>query len=141
NRQARAGAARARTRSEARRERASTLLAAVEGDGLLLRERRHAVTEILRVAALGDGLGLELHLRLQALLGGLVEKKLGAAEGERRPLGELARERAHRPGELRVRMHAIHESTFHGFLRREHPAVVVALYRASESDEPGKEVG
>ena len=77
--------------------------------GCLRGEGEDAVAEVLGVAAGGDGLRLELHLRLQALLGGLVEEQLGAPEGQRRPLGQLAGERGHRAGELRVRMHAVDE--------------------------------
>src|SRR5260370_21422803 len=74
----------------------------LEGRLLLRGERRHAAREVLGVAARGDRLRLELHLRLEALPRGLVEEALGAAEGLRRSLRELARERLDAPLELRA---------------------------------------
>ncbi len=62
-------------------------LASLEGRGLLLGEGGNAIPEVLTPPALGDGLGLQLHLGLQALVGGLVEEELGSAEGQGRPLG------------------------------------------------------
>src|SRR5438046_3077979 len=60
---------------------------------LLVGEGGDAGLEVLGAARIRDGLRLQLHLRLEALPRRLVEQALGGAEGLRRPLRQLARER------------------------------------------------
>ncbi len=93
------------------------------------------------MAARRDRLRLELHLGLEALLGGLVEEQLGAAEGQGRPLSELPGQGAHRARELGVGMHAVDQSPVHRLPGREHPVGVVQLERAPEPDQARQEVG
>src|SRR2546426_138792 len=70
---------------------------------LLVGEGGDAGLEVLGAAGIRDGLRLQLHLRLEALPRGLVEQTLGGAEGLRRPLRQLARERVDGTLELGVR--------------------------------------
>src|SRR5262249_10299850 len=94
-------------------------LAPAERDRLLAREREHPIPEVLGVTARRDGLGLQLHLRLQALLRGLVEQELGPTEGQRGAGGQLAGERGDRARELGVRVNAIDEPPVHRLAGRE----------------------
>src|SRR5262249_1480008 len=138
---ARTGTSRAAATSTAARSRASAVLAAVEDYRLLLGERRHAVPEVLGVATGRDGLRFERHLRLEALLGRLVEEKLGSAEGKRRPLRQLLRESGHRSRELRVGMDTVDQAPLHGLASGEHAIRVVELQGAAQPDHAWQEIG
>src|SRR5882672_8713889 len=90
----------------------------LERGRLLAGERRHAAPEVVGAAAGGDRLRLQLHLRLEALPRRLMEEPLGAAEGLRRPLRQLARQRRDGGGQLGVGHHAGDETPFERLARR-----------------------
>src|SRR5207245_3901013 len=87
-----------------------------------------------------DGLRLQLHLRLEALPRGLVEQALGGAEGLRRPLRQLARERVDGTLELGVRHHARDEAPVERLARGEHAVGEIELHRAPQPDQARQEV-
>src|SRR5437773_1529386 len=91
-------------------------------------------------AGVGDGLGLELHLRLETFPRGLVEQPLGAPEGLRRPLRELARQRLDRALEFRVGHGARDQAPVLRLARGQHAVGEVELHRTTQADEPRQEV-
>src|SRR6185503_16200016 len=95
---------------------------------LLAGERRDAGREILGATGARDRLRLELHLRLEALPGGLVEQPLGAAERLRRPLRQLARERLDAALELRVGKYTRHQPPLLRLARRQHAIGEVEIH-------------
>src|SRR5439155_1480780 len=101
----------------------------LEGRLLLVRERRHAALEILGAAARRDRPDLELHLRLEALPRRVVEEPLRAPECERLSVRELARERLHGAGELRIGHDARHEPPLESLAGREDAVGEVELHR------------